>query len=80
MCPPNKERSPGTVDKTGGANATSEQQCLYPMKEDFARGWLGFAYKATRLIQIPFKTVFWALEQRLSRLEVTMLTRDQGDA
>ena len=74
-----KERSPVTVDKTGGAIATSEQHNLYPIKGDFASVWLHLIYTTTRLIQIPFGYVFWALEQRLSTLEVAILTLDQAN-
>lgn len=79
MCPRIKERSPGTVDKTGGAIATSEQGFLYAMREDIASAWLRLSYAVTRLIQKPFGVVFWALEQHCNRLEVAMLTRDQSD-
>jgi len=79
MSPLNKERSPYADDKSGGAIATSEQGFVYSMREGFASSWLRLSYAATRLIQIPFGFVFWALEQRLSRLEVAMLTRDQAD-
>jgi len=78
MSPLNKERNPVTVDKTDGV-ATNEQGFVYSMREGFASSWLRLSYAATRLIQIPFGFVFWALEQRLSRLEVAMLTRDQAD-
>jgi len=79
MCPRNKERSPGTVDKTGGAIATSEQGFLYAMREGIASAWVRLSYAATRFIQIPFGFVFWALEQRCDRLEIERLTRDQAD-
>lgn len=79
MCPRIKERSPGTVDKTGGAIATSEQGFLYAMREGIASAWLRLSYTATRLIQKPFEVVFWALEQRCNRLDVALLTRDQAD-
>ena len=79
MCPRNKERSPYTDDKSGGAIATSEHGFLYPMSDRLASAWLRLSYAGTRLIQFPFGFVFWTLEQRLSRLEVAMLTRDQAD-
>jgi len=77
---PLKKRSPISVDNTDGAIATSEQHSFYLIKDDFAIAWLQFIYTATRLIQIPFEPVFWTLEQRLSRLEVAILARDQADA
>ena len=77
---PLKKRSPVSVDNTDGAIATSEQRSFYLIKDDFAIAWLQFIYTATRLIQIPFEPVFWTLEQRLSRLEVAILARDQADA
>ena len=79
MSPLNKERSPGTVDKTGGAIATSEQDFVYPKGDDLTSVWLHLSYSATRLIQIPFGFVFWALEQRCDRLQIKILTRDQAD-
>ena len=79
MCPRNKERSPGTVDKTGGAIATSEQGFLYAMREGIASTWLRLSYAVTRLVQKPFETVFWALEHHCNRLEIERLTRDQAD-
>lgn len=74
-----KERSPVTVDKTGGAIATNEQHLFYSIKGDPASVWLQLIYTTTRLIQIPFGTVFWALEQRLSTLEVAILTLDHAN-
>lgn len=79
MSPFNKERSPYTDDKSGGAIATSERGFLYPMGDDLASAWLRLSYAATRLIQIPFGFVFWALEQRCDHLEIKMLSRDQAD-
>jgi len=70
MCLLNKERSPGTVDKTGGAIATSEQAKLY---------WLRFAYATLRCIQRPFDWIVWGLQQRINRLDLTIMTLDQAD-
>jgi hypothetical protein len=70
MCPRNKERSPGTVDKTGGAIATSERARLY---------WLRFAYATLRCIQRPFDWIVWGLQQRITRLDVEIMKRDQAD-
>jgi hypothetical protein len=70
MCPRNKERSPETVDKTGGANASSERAKLY---------WLRFAYATLRCIQRPFDWIVWGLQQRINHLDVAIMTRDQAD-
>ena len=70
MCPLNKERSPVTVDKTGGAIATSEQAKLY---------WLRFAHATLRCIQHPFDWIVWGLQQRINRLHEAILTRSQAD-
>jgi hypothetical protein len=71
MRPPNNERSPGTVDKTGGAIATSERVKHY---------WLRFAFATLRCIQRPFDWIIWELQQRINRLDVAIMTRDQADA
>jgi hypothetical protein len=48
-----------------------------PITQLVALKGLRVAYGLTHLFQVPFKWMFWFLEQRLDRLDVGILTREQ---